>query len=169
MDLLFGLPCSLESPLCYSRSARAVSALESLQSAEIREGGKERKGTQQQGGRDGLQRAREGPGQGLHVLSYGAGKSWPLSKRGPAWLCRRWREGEAALLKSHLSEVEAWSNGKHPSGYLTATLQAAELSWNKRRLRLHIFCKFHFSYHVCCLLITYSLLKIEAFKKLLPS
>lgn len=88
--------------------------------------------------------------------------------RHPA-VCVGTGKAEAALLKSVLSQVRAWSGGKHPLGYSSAALQTTQLSWIQCRRGLHIFCKFHFSYYVCCLLITCSWLKIEAFKKLLPS
>lgn len=87
--------------------------------------------------------------------------------RHPA-VCVGTGKAEASLLKSVLSQVRAWSGGKHPLGYSSAALQTTQLSWIQCRHGLHIFCKFHFSYYVCCLLITCSWLKIEAFKKLLP-
>lgn len=64
--------------------------------------------------------------------------------RHPA-VCIGTGKAEAALLKSTLSQVRAWSGGKHPLGSSPAALQTTEVSWVNHRHRLHVFHKFHLS------------------------
>jgi len=104
MDLLFGLHHSLESPLCYSTNAPAVSVPKHLPSAQISQGENESTAASatapEQDCDRCLRRAR-----GLGVLPHRAVESrqrWLLSKRRSACWCRRPRQGEATLLKYFL-------------------------------------------------------------------